>query len=81
VWECDSEDGEFRLHWWLADAEPGELVLNTAEVSAARWIEPPEFGTLAPTFADDRRFFEQVLPDLDLTMRQQPSSTTSDSPG
>src|SRR5919198_2623166 len=61
VWECDTEDGELRLHWWLADAEPGELRLASSEVSDARWIRPEEFARLHPTFADDRRFFAEIL--------------------
>jgi 8-oxo-dGTP diphosphatase len=64
VWECDTEDGQFHLHWWLADAGPGALRLQATEVSEARWIRPTDFGGLAPTFADDRRFFEEVLPTL-----------------
>jgi hypothetical protein len=64
VWECTTEDGRFRLYWWLADAEPGEPQLDRSEVSDARWIRPEEFGDLEPTFADDRHFFARVLPGL-----------------
>jgi hypothetical protein len=67
VWECDTEDGQFHLHWWLADAGPGDLQLQATEVSEARWIRPIDFRGLAPTFADDRRFFEEVLPALPQT--------------
>jgi 8-oxo-dGTP pyrophosphatase MutT (NUDIX family) len=64
VWECDTEDGAFHLHWWLADAGPGELRLDPAEVTNARWIRPDEFANLTPTFADDRYFFAQILPEV-----------------
>lgn len=62
VWECDTDDGRYRLHWWTALAEPGPLVPDPAEVSDARWIDPDEFGALAPTFADDRAFFTDIFP-------------------
>jgi 8-oxo-dGTP diphosphatase len=62
VWECDTEDGGFRLHWWIADAGPGELVIDTLEVGEVRWVRPAEFGALEPTFADDRRFFAEIYP-------------------
>ena len=64
VWECDTEDGAFHLHWWLADAQPGELRLDPAEVADARWIRPDEFSNLTPTFADDRYFFARILPEV-----------------
>jgi 8-oxo-dGTP diphosphatase len=62
VWECDTEDRRYRLHWWTALAAPGALVLDPVEVSDARWIDPGEFGALDPTFADDRLFFTDVFP-------------------
>lgn len=62
VWECDTDDGRYRLHWWTALAEAGPLQLDPAEVSDARWIDPDEFGALQPTFADDRAFFTEVFP-------------------
>ena len=62
VWECPTEDGDFLLHWWTADAGPGELDLDRREVSDARWVEPERFADLEPTFAADRDFFERVLP-------------------
>jgi len=40
VWECDTDDGRFRLYWWLATAAPGDLSLDQAEVSDALWIPP-----------------------------------------
>lgn len=64
VWECDTEDGAFHLHWWLADAGPGDMRVEWREVADARWILPDEFGHLRPTFADDRRFFDEILPNV-----------------
>jgi 8-oxo-dGTP diphosphatase len=66
VWECDTEDGSYRLHWWTAEVTGGALSLDPGEVSDARWVRPHEFDTLAPTFADDRRFFREILPTLPL---------------
>jgi 8-oxo-dGTP diphosphatase len=62
VWECDTEDRAFHLHWWLADAGAGELQLDPSEVADARWISPEEFASLTPTFSDDRYFFARILP-------------------
>lgn len=66
VWECETDDGRYVLHWWTAAVEPGqdELVLDPGEVSAVRWVTPAEYGELAPTFPGDRAFFTEVLPGL-----------------
>jgi 8-oxo-dGTP diphosphatase len=64
VWECDTDDGEFLLHWWTAEAAPGPLVLDRTEVGDARWVTVEEFLRLEPTFAGDREFFVQVFPRL-----------------
>jgi 8-oxo-dGTP diphosphatase len=64
VWECETDEGDYVLHWWLAEAAPGDLQLDPLEVSEARWLEPAEFLQLEPTFEADREFFERVLPTL-----------------
>jgi 8-oxo-dGTP diphosphatase len=64
VWESQTDDGRFRLHWWTAEAEPGEIVRQPGEVSDVRWVTPQEFSRLEPTFAGDRTFFDRVLPHL-----------------
>lgn len=66
VWECDTDDGRFRLHWWTARVDDDEMTPDQAEVAEARWVTPGEFGQLAPTFADDRRFFARIVPQLGL---------------
>jgi 8-oxo-dGTP diphosphatase len=66
VWECDTDDGSYRLHWWTAEVTGGELALDPGEVSDARWVLPHEFDLLEPTFDDDRRFFREILPRLPL---------------
>ncbi|HEX9145806.1 MAG TPA: NUDIX domain-containing protein [Candidatus Binatia bacterium] len=50
VWENVSTRGTFRLHWWLADYVGGELALNAAEVSAARWLTIDQICRLDGTF-------------------------------
>jgi len=64
VWESQTDDGTFRLHWWTAEAEEGEVVMHPGEVSDARWVTPQEFSQLQPVFATDRVFFNRVLPRL-----------------
>lgn len=64
VWECPTDDGSYRLHWWTTEIEPGELRLDPGEASAACWVDTQEFLALAPTFEGDREFFEHVLPGL-----------------
>ena len=63
VWECPTDDGDFTLHWWIVDFDPGELRPNE-EVADVRWVTPEEFLQLQPTFAGDRHFFQTVLPTL-----------------
>jgi len=64
VWESQTEDGTFRLHWWMAEPEHGEIVMRSGEVSDIRWVTPHEFSRLEPVFAADRIFFDTVLPQL-----------------
>ncbi|GAA2516714.1 NUDIX domain-containing protein [Streptomyces longisporus] len=64
VWESETDDGLFRLHWWTADATTGEIVPDPVEVAETRWVTPEEFLTLTPVFEGDREFFERILPGL-----------------
>jgi len=64
VWENVSTRGTFRLHWWTAEHLGGELALNEAEVSAARWLTVDEICLLDGTFEGDREFYRQILPAL-----------------
>lgn len=64
VWESETDDGTFRLHWWTANAETGDVVPNPREVGEARWVTPEEFLSLDPVFEGDREFFERILPGL-----------------
>lgn len=67
VWECDTDDGRFRLHWWLVDAEGAALAPDGGEVAEARWVVPAEFDQLAPTFAAHRTFVHEILPGVGLS--------------
>ncbi|WP_369269902.1 NUDIX domain-containing protein [Streptomyces sp. R11] len=64
VWESETDDGRFRLHWWTANPETGDVVPDPGEVAEARWVTPAEFLSLAPVFEGDREFFERILPTL-----------------
>ncbi|WP_328882842.1 NUDIX domain-containing protein [Streptomyces sp. NBC_00299] len=64
VWESETDDGRFRLHWWTANAETGDVVPDPGEVAEARWVTPQEFLSLDPVFEGDREFFERILPTL-----------------
>lgn len=71
VWECSTDDGDYRLHWWTARFEPNEFELDPDEVAETRWVTAAEFLELEPTFVGDRDFFLRVLPALEAeeTMR------------
>jgi 8-oxo-dGTP diphosphatase len=64
VWENVSTRGTFRLHWWIAEYVGGELALNAAEVSDARWLTVDEICRLDGTFEGDREFYRKILPSL-----------------
>ena len=64
VWESETDDGQFRLHWWTADATAGEVIPDPGEVADTRWVTPEEFLALTPIFEGDREFFERILPNL-----------------
>lgn len=65
VWECPTDDGVYRLHWWRVEVTGGELALDPREASEARYVGSAEFLELEPTFEGDRDFFERVLPHLE----------------
>ncbi|KJK37702.1 DNA mismatch repair protein MutT [Streptomyces variegatus] len=64
VWESETDDHRFRLHWWTARADTGEVVPDPREVAETRWVTPREFLALDPVFDGDREFFERILPEL-----------------
>lgn len=64
VWENVSTRGTFRLHWWMAEYVGGELTLNLAEVSDARWLTVDEICRLDGTFEGDREFYRNIFPSL-----------------
>jgi NADH pyrophosphatase NudC (nudix superfamily) len=62
VWENVSTRGTFLLHWWIAEYVGGELALNLAEASDARWLTVDEICRLDGTFDGDRAFYQKILP-------------------
>jgi 8-oxo-dGTP diphosphatase len=64
VWESETHDKGFRLHWWTAEAEDGDVVMDPGEVSDVRWVTAEEFAGLHPVFEEDLVFFDRVLPEL-----------------
>ncbi|MEQ7123765.1 NUDIX domain-containing protein [Actinopolymorpha sp. B11F2] len=65
VWECDTDDGQYVLHWWTAEiASSDEMSLDAGEVGEARWVTANEYFRLEPTFDGDHAFFAHVLPRL-----------------
>jgi 8-oxo-dGTP diphosphatase len=64
VWECPTDDGAFRLHWWTVSSAGMGLKLNPAEVGRVRWVDAAGFAKLQPTFAGDHEFFRSVWPTL-----------------
>lgn len=65
VWECLTDDGGWRLHWWLVEDDGAAITPAPDEVAGTRWVDSEGFLALAPTFEGDRRFFRDVLPRLD----------------
>ena len=64
VWENVSTRGTFKLHWWMAEYVSGELTLNVAEASDARWLTVDEICRLDGKFEGDREFYQMILPSL-----------------
>lgn len=64
VWECDTDDGVFRIHWWTAAISSTDLTPDPGEVSAVRWVTPEDFLHLEATFKGDREFVRTVYPTL-----------------
>ena len=64
VWENVSTRGTFILHWWMAEYVGGELALNPAEASDARWLTVDEICQMDGTFEGDREFYRNILPTL-----------------
>lgn len=70
VWENVSTRGTFMLHWWMAEYVGGELALNPAEVSDARWLTVEEICRLDGTFEGDREFYCKFLPVLTSSIKK-----------
>lgn len=64
VWSCLSFRGDHDLHWWLAEYTSGELAPDEESLSEAAWVLPSEFATLDQAFANDRKFYIEILPTL-----------------
>jgi 8-oxo-dGTP diphosphatase len=63
VWECVSQRADHNLHWWLAEYVSGAIVRDGGATDAA-WVSPSELSTLDKAFANDRKFYLEVLPNL-----------------
>jgi 8-oxo-dGTP diphosphatase len=62
VWQCDTDDGHYVLHWWAAEIDPtDEMKLHAGEVAEVRWVTADEYFQLEPTFEGDHEFFTHVL--------------------
>lgn len=64
VWECLSLRQDHDLHWWLAEYVSGEFVVDEGTLNEAVWVTPSEFATLDEAFANDRKFYLEILPNL-----------------
>jgi 8-oxo-dGTP pyrophosphatase MutT (NUDIX family) len=64
VWESETDDRLFRLHWWTAEAGTDDVVADPGEVSDVRWVTAEEFLAMDTVFDGDREFFERILPGL-----------------
>jgi 8-oxo-dGTP pyrophosphatase MutT (NUDIX family) len=62
VWQCDSDDGRFRIGWWLCATTPGPIVADPVEVAEWRWVDVAAFLALAPIFDRHREFFAEHWP-------------------
>lgn len=65
VWECETDDGCFLLHWWTVEEDGAELRPDPNEVAAVKWVNAAEFVELEPRFRNDGEFFRVVLPALE----------------
>ncbi|MFF1725531.1 hypothetical protein [Streptomyces sviceus] len=64
VWECENHDKGFRLHWWTAEAEAGDVVMGPGKVSDVCWVTAEKVAGLHPVLDEDLVFFVRVLPQL-----------------
>lgn len=66
VWQCYTDNRDFRLHWWFAVIVDEQITVNPAEVKEYRWATLHEMRLLKKMFKADRYFFNHVgitLPD------------------
>ena len=66
VWQSDTDDRRYRLHWWEVAAVDARAPLrpDPAEVAEVRWAHAEDWHALQPTFPQHRPFFDEVLPRL-----------------
>ncbi len=58
LWQCLTDDGRYRLHWWLAerlDATP--LAADPLEIAECRWVTADQYLALQPGFPAHAGFF------------------------
>ena len=60
VWQCQTSNHEYLLHWWIAKWSSGEVVPEPSEVEEFRWLTVPEILQLSPVFADTTYFFKNI---------------------
>lgn len=64
VWRSETDDGRYRLAWWLVRHCGGGLQGDPSEVAEVRWVTGAEYFALAPTFPQHHPFFADILPRL-----------------
>jgi len=60
VGEMPTRNGEYLLHWWIAELVSGEArVAEPNAIDAVAWAYPHEFESLRPNFEEDMEFIRK----------------------
>ncbi len=60
VWECFTEDNQYRLYWWFVKLLNDEIKMNRAEVKEYRWVDYDQMQKIGKMFGVDLLFFKEV---------------------
>lgn len=63
IWQSRSDDGRFRLRWWLVRSDASPRVASP-EVAELAWVAPSELWRLSPHFPEHEEVLARIAGEL-----------------
>jgi 8-oxo-dGTP diphosphatase len=62
IWECFTDDEQYRLHWWCVKLLDDKVKINHDEVKEYRWLSIKDMQEIEKMFKADLYFFKRIGP-------------------